>query len=97
MLSPFLLSLLAIIFWFDNSIEAVVLNRAQLELWCPDFNTTGSIILNYRSISSIEVNTFSQLTQLKKLDLSNNQLSSLDPNTFSDLANLNELRLERNN
>ena len=58
-----------------------------------DWTTTPTDMLNLTNneISSIEVGTFSGMTNLGLLSLSQNQISSIEPGTFNGLANLTGL------
>lgn len=47
--------------------------------------------LNNNKISRIPANSFSELTQLEKLDLASNEISVLENDAFSGLAGLQEL------
>ena len=55
------------------------------------------IDLSRRSIDSIDVNTFKDMTNVVKLYLDDNKIKQLDNGVFNDLINLRELWLESNN
>jgi Leucine-rich repeat (LRR) protein len=52
--------------------------------------------LKYKKIKYIAPDTFSGMTNLKQLDLSNNEIESLPTNTFSQLKQLEVLDLHKN-
>ena len=89
----FLIYALAI---FSRDVQAVVLNRNQLSTWCPDYLTNTTFNLVSRQITTISTDTFTGLTQLQWLFLSDNELASLDASLFSGLSQLHRLFLENN-
>ena len=77
--------------------EGVALNRNQLKVWNPTFNTDSIIYLNTRQIHLILDDAFVDLFNLKELVLSKNQLTSLNsPLIFTSLTNLTKLDLGSN-
>ena len=70
-----------------NVIECqVILNRNLLAEWNPSYLTATSMNLTYRSISLIDSDTLSGLSNLRYLYLHCNSLTNLDSNTFSGLT-----------
>jgi Leucine-rich repeat (LRR) protein len=76
----------------NTSVNAIILDRAELNKWEPNLLEKTRLDLNRRGIESIHVSTFTGLTSLAYLYLNNNQLSGhLDPSTFTGLIKLKEL------
>jgi hypothetical protein len=67
---------LLVLFICAENGHAIVLDRNQFTAWYPDYLTDTEFNLNYRQITSISSGTFTGLSQLKRLDLNENQLKS---------------------
>ena len=79
---------------FFSISNSVLLNRAQLKIWYPSFETESSFDLSYKQITLISNDAFTNLTNLNNdLYLSVNQISTLGPLTFRSLINLKNLFL----
>ena len=87
---------LAIIALTFQSSFSLVLNRQILSQWYPKFETSTSLDLRNKTIDSIAIETFSNLTSLEQLALSSNRLVSLDSLLFKSVTNVWDLRLDNN-
>jgi len=80
-----------------SQVNGVTLNRQQLKIWNPSFDTDTTLLLNTRQITLILDDTFVDLMQLKELVLLKNQLTLLNStHLFSSLINLTKLDLGSN-
>ena len=78
-------------------LNCVLLNRQLLEQWVDSLNTSTSINLINRKITEIDIDTFTELPNLKdNLYLYNNDLTNIEPYTFKALNKLENLYLYNN-
>ena len=87
---------LGLIFLFQNTIrpgESVVLDRAQLQLWYPEYSSLNSIDVWGKELTSIAADAFAGLTKIEYLFMFLNQLTTIDSQAFKGLVNLRDLYL----
>ena len=84
------------IFIFISLTNSLVLDRAQLTEWYPDYAKSSTFDLATREIDSISENTFSGLVQTKIIFLHDNEVVSISETLFNDLVNLEEIYMHFN-
>lgn len=88
-----LLNLFAI---FISLANCLILDRAQLTEWYPDYATSSIFNLATREIDSIEETAFSGLVQSKIIYLHDNEVASISETLLNDLVNLEEIYMHFN-
>ena len=91
-----LLKLYSCLYMFQLG-ACIILNKAQLSAWFPNYATDTELYLFDKNIDSIADDTFENLPNLQTLSLSYNKLTSLNnPSLFKSLTSLKRLFIENN-
>lgn len=92
-----LFKIILIFFLTFECLVSIELNRDNLGQLCQcQFEIVDAINISNKNISSINANTFQNLSNLKSLRLDNNELSQINTLPFNDLTNLKLLNLSSN-
>jgi len=74
----FLVLLYLTFFLIISPLNSIVLDRAQLEKWYPEYNQTNQIDLSSKEITSITLDAFDGLVNLQILTLDQNESNLKD-------------------